>query len=854
MKEYSADKSGAPQKDAERPGSEHATDERRPGELNPAGGEGRLAGAAWRFGRQGEASEVADRTEEGPVPRSRSRDSAMRHLNAKLVSKLLRSTGIDLSAVLLSTDPSLAEQGKAGAAVEGREIKVAPGNEENEEVLAHEAGHIIQQMPVGARAAREASPKEGAGSVEGQETAPVTGEPGGSGPSGESKGLEQDVDLEAEADSVAAAVLAGEAVEVRGVGSGVLYEEPETARDPNVAAPEIASDEAAGAGGGESEAQGEMLKALGSDAEKYEKKLAALAKDQEARARTAREGLDATFDIPKLAMLDGLDAGDAEVLEKSIAALKEEARSIRAGHAEAPRVQLFERFTDVRKELESTFESSNTARAKTGSDDASPTAEREDFGPAVKQAWEEITAGFQSAFDQAEKLPQEPREECRAALLAKYDEMSEKLWQLYSQEKTVEGASKGAKAEMEAITAESKGMVKNWLVAKMNDNAAKASANIDQGHVADGLASGAKAGAGAFDNAPYQSVEAVQAAQKKWLNQLEVAWELDKRTILNWATGNQDQEVQDVLYRMGRQNTAKSGATPAAGEDEVYSYEESRQSVQEAQKLQDDKGEFKLNAVELLLLSGSLEAKRHFEQMMAANPKPEGEKKLEIMGEESVYRNFHEQATKWRKKFAGEKPKPKNPAGQKTILSGDGVAAPGFSRHGYGAEYDLGDGTTREDRKPHKAQFDWLEQEAWRWGFFRPFKGEGKLSEDFKQLYGNELVAVTEEFWHWSYYPVSQALWELISVHMSDVEKDPETSEQHDIVKDFYSDLYDTHKPLTAAEVKQKKKEEKAKVENPSVRKVVEPPLESEMVSWVRKNVQMIHNGVNKEVGPEPKK
>jgi len=26
------------------------------------------------------------------------------------------------------------------------------------------------------------------------------------------------------------------------------------------------------------------------------------------------------------------------------------------------------------------------------------------------------------------------------------------------------------------------------------------------------------------------------------------------------------------------------------------------------------------------------------------------------------------------------------------------------------------------------------------------------------------------------------------------------------------------------------------------------------MVSWVRKNVQMIHNGVNKEVGPEPKK
>ena len=98
---------------------------------------------------------------------------------------------------------------------------------------------------------------------------------------------------------------------------------------------------------------------------------------------------------------------------------------------------------------------------------------------------------------------------------------------------------------------------------------------------------------------------------------------------------------------------------------------------------------------------------------------------------------------------------------------------------------------------------------------------------------------------------MSQALWELISVHMGAVyyENNKEVG-----VQPQFDATYEAHRPLTAAEKKQKKKEEKAKVENPSVRKVVEPPLESEMVSWVRKNVQMIHNGVNKEVGPEPKK
>ena len=159
MKEYSADKSGAPQKDAERPGSKHGAGERRPGELNPAGGEGKLAGSAWQFGRQGEASKAGGREAGAPATRSPRQEAAMRHLNAKLVSKLLRSTGIDLSHVLLSTDPSLAEQGKVGAAVEGREIKVAPGHEENDEVLAHEAGHIIQQMPVGAARSSGSKPQ-----------------------------------------------------------------------------------------------------------------------------------------------------------------------------------------------------------------------------------------------------------------------------------------------------------------------------------------------------------------------------------------------------------------------------------------------------------------------------------------------------------------------------------------------------------------------------------------------------------------------------------------------------------------------------------------------------------------------
>jgi len=422
--------------------------------------------------------------------------------------------------------------------------------------------------------------------------------------------------------------------------------------------------------------------------------------------------------------------------------------------------------------------------------------------------------------------------------------------QLYSQERTVEGASKGAKAELEAITAESKGMVKNWLVAKMNDNAAKASANIDQGHVADALASGAKAGAGAFDNAPYQSVEAVQAAQKRWLNQLEVAWELDKPTILNWVTGNQDQEVQDALYRMGQYNKKKSGEPPHKDNGNVYSYEESRQSVQEAQKLQDEKGEFKLNNVELLLLSGSLEAKRHFEQMMKEIAQGGDENKLEVMGPESVYRNFHEQARKWNEKFTGSDKKSADAKGQKTVLSGDGVAAPGFSRHGYGAEYDLGKGYVKSK---FADQYLWLEQEAWRWGFFRPFKGEGKLSEDFKQLYGNELVAVTAEFWHWSYYPVSQALWELISVHFREVEEDDDDNNNNTVgVQPNFEATYEAHRPLTKQEEEEQAKRlglTKEQRKQDKKKRVLTP----EMVSWIKENTQMIHNGVSKDVGPEKK-
>jgi len=148
-----------------------------------------------------------------------------RPIPGHLVVKAQRLLGVDLSGVTLEEDPSLAEQGKRGVAEDGQRIRLAPGGLSDMTLIWHEIVHLVQQQkaqagtggggsavepdePAGSGGAKHGDQQTG-GSFEGE----TTGEASGS------------VDLEAEADRVSAAVLAGEQVKVKGVGSGVLYEE-----------------------------------------------------------------------------------------------------------------------------------------------------------------------------------------------------------------------------------------------------------------------------------------------------------------------------------------------------------------------------------------------------------------------------------------------------------------------------------------------------------------------------------------------------------------------------------------------------------------------------------------------------
>ena len=239
MKEYSADKKGGDDsvpKAAVTPlkaAAEPKTNDIGRG-LKASGERGALTGSAWSFGKMRAPGGPAEpqralqgqNRSAGAAPTA-AHVAARRRLNAKLVAQLKASTGIDLSHVFVETDPQLAQQGKAGAAIDGREIHVAPGHEEDAALLAHEAGHILQQQPLAQRVgAGQASPKEGGEGLE--ERAAKSGGTGAAGDdleTGSSMGAA--TDLEAEAEGVAAAVLGGERVEVRGIGSGVLYEEAE---------------------------------------------------------------------------------------------------------------------------------------------------------------------------------------------------------------------------------------------------------------------------------------------------------------------------------------------------------------------------------------------------------------------------------------------------------------------------------------------------------------------------------------------------------------------------------------------------------------------------------------------------
>jgi len=785
MKEYSADKSGAPQKDAERPSTSHGAGERGPGELNPAGGEGKLAGSAWQFGRQGGPSKAGGREAGAPATRSPRQEAAMRHLNAKLVSKLLRSTGIDLSHVLLSTDPSLAEQGKVGAAVEGREIKVAPGNEENEEVLAHEAGHIIQQMPMGVRAAREASPKEGAGSIEGQETAPVIGEPGGSGPSGEAKGLEQDVDLEAEADSVAAAVLAGEAVEVRGVGSGVLYEE----RTEGCA--QGHSD--AGAG---HESQPDDLD-RGNQDSRQDKTSQEFGGFGTSGGNGYADPMEAArFGHPgAMAMLQsgGLNGLPQPAVDPTVEGRPNEAQELGTLANIAPDVaQQIANATQTEVASvqvvvdPSLVQSGHRAVARSGREIGLASAD-------LSRDTQLLAHEAAHIAQQRNPGPGGVEPEAEANKIASAALNGEQV-QILGKAKATMHEGEPAEPETTKVTLKAE-----KRIAERQKIALKSFTEVQL----------------------FANKGAVQVNMNEWLKTFRAAWVVDQANVLKWFTGEQDTGVRTVLHGTHADTSVDNTLAKAKTFDEALD----------------------VNALDVrrVLLRAALEARSQFESMRAAMAKsielakaaellaeatfsvgkqaltegkldiaPLGDatqkageynrEVIPIAGVNSGYRPASAQESPWVDRHGlgskegeskedeeerlekrasklsrkdGETSNPRAQKVQKGIIEG-GKAAPGTSRHGFGFEFDIGaidnaafdpaDAKKPKDGEEAKApkfqpEFEWLKAQAWRYGFFRPYTD--KTFPDAAASYG-------KENWHWSYYPAAQAFHQLVTDNIGD--------------------------------------------------------------------------------------
>ena len=92
---------------------------------------------------------------------------------------------------------------------------------------------------------------------------------------------------------------------------------------------------------------------------------------------------------------------------------------------------------------------------------------------------------------------------------------------------------------------------------------------------------------------------------------------------------------------------------------------------------------------------------------------------------------------------------------QREILTAS--SAPGISRHHWGTEFDLYGLNPRrflEGRDLHD-EYLWMSEHALTHGFFQPFTGPDALGQH----------TYIEERWHWSYYPVAQALIGYIEDH-----------------------------------------------------------------------------------------
>ncbi|MEQ1903082.1 MAG: DUF4157 domain-containing protein [Pirellulaceae bacterium] len=94
-------------------------------------------------------------------------------------------------------------------------------------------------------------------------------------------------------------------------------------------------------------------------------------------------------------------------------------------------------------------------------------------------------------------------------------------------------------------------------------------------------------------------------------------------------------------------------------------------------------------------------------------------------------------------------------------------SAPGVSRHHAGTDFDFGQTDKHLQNEAWTGTGDfadaysWLARNASRYGFMQPFNTKGGYGKGY-----------TEERWHWSYYPIAQALLEFAKEHQKEIDEE----------------------------------------------------------------------------------
>lgn len=109
----------------------------------------------------------------------------------------------------------------------------------------------------------------------------------------------------------------------------------------------------------------------------------------------------------------------------------------------------------------------------------------------------------------------------------------------------------------------------------------------------------------------------------------------------------------------------------------------------------------------------------------------------------SATRNFDYQARIWRNKWHQGQGSPREKA--RHILRYSSM--PGTSRHHWGTDFDLNAlNNDYFEKQPGKAVYQWLKENAARYGFFQPYTAYDAFRD----------AGYREEKWHWSYFPLTR--------------------------------------------------------------------------------------------------